>query len=218
MSINYEEGIPFPEDLRPDADFVGAKLEALDRAKIACNTAVALRNMGVDIQPTEEDKENARETFQEVVQEEKPSKRKVTQDTIKTNGSALHLAALLDEYDKEVVQEKAQLRVYVVNKLLEESVSPKDSNRMRALELLGKAAELFTDKSEVTIKHESTEELEKKIQQRLDTILEGEWVNDVEDVEEVKVPDSKDKKLELDEEVKNWNEMQKGLLLSKDIE
>ena len=218
MSINYEEGVPFPKDLRPDADFVGAKLDALDRAKIACNTAVALKNMGVDIQPTEEDKENARETFQEVVQEEKPSKRKVKQDTVKTNGAALHLAALLDEYDKEVVQEKAQLRVYVVNKLLEESVSPKDSNRMRALELLGKAAELFTDKSEVTIKHESTEELEKKIQQRLDTILEGEWVNDVEDVEEVKVPDSKDKKLELDEEVKNWNEMQKGLLLSKDIE
>ena len=218
MSINYEEGVHFPEDLIHVSDFVGAKLEALDSAKIACNTSVALKNMGVDIQPTEEDKENARETFQEVVQEEKPSKRKVKQDTVKTNGAALHLAALLDEYDKEVVQEKAQLRVYGVNKLLEESVSPKDSNRMRALELLGKAAELFTDKSEVTIKHESTEELEKKIQQRLDTILEGEWVNDVEDVEEVKVPDSKDKKLELDEEVKNWNEMQKGLLLSKDIE
>ena len=215
MSINYEEGIPFPKDLRPDADFVGAKLDALDRAKIACNTAVALKNMGVDIQPTEEDKENARETFQEVVQEEKPSKRKVTQDTIKTNGSALHLAALLDEYDKEVVQEKAQLRVYVVNKLLEESVSPKDSNRMRALELLGKAAELFTDKSEVTIKHESTEELEKKIQQRLDTILDGEWV--VEDAQEVESPELEDKKLELDEEVQSWNDLQKGLLLSKDI-
>ena len=215
MSINYEEGVPFPKDLRPDADFVGAKLEALDRAKIACNTAVALKNMGVDIQPTEEDKENARETFQEVVQEEKPSKRKVKQDTVKANGAALHLAALLDEYDKEVVQEKAQLRVYVVNKLLEESVSPKDSNRMRALELLGKAAELFTDKSEVTIKHESTEELEKKIQQRLDTILDGEWV--VEDAQEVESPELEDKKLELDEEVQSWNDLQKGLLLSKDI-
>ena len=105
--------------------------------------------------------------------------------------------------------------MYVVNKLLEESVSPKDSNRMRALELLGKAAELFTDKSEVTIKHESTEELEKKIQQRLDTILDGEWV--VEDAQEVESPELEDKKLELDEEVQSWNDLQKGLLLSKDI-
>jgi len=218
MAIEYETGVPFPEDLRPDADFVGAKLDALERAKIACNTAVTLRTMGVEITPTEEDKKNARETFQEVVQEEKPSKRKVKQDTVKTNGAALHLAALLDEYDKEVVQEKAQLRVYVVNKLLEESVSPKDSSRIRALELLGKAADLFTDKTEVTVTHQSTEELEKNIRQRLDNILEGEWVSEIEEVGEVKVPDLKNTKLELDDEVKSWNELQKGLLLSKDIE
>lgn len=32
-----------------------------------------------------------------------------------------------------------------------------------------------------------------------------------------KIPELEDKGLELDEEVKNWNELQKGLLLSKDI-
>ena len=171
-NVKYETGIPFPEDLRPDKEF-GDVSNVLKRARTACETAIALKQMGVDIQPTEEDKEAARSVFNEITSE-RPSRGKDVKDT----GTALHLAALLGEYDKEIVQEKAQLRVYTVNKLIEETATEKASDRIRALELLGKAADLFTDKTEVTIKHESTEELERKLREKLSRVLEGEWVEE----------------------------------------
>lgn len=84
-------------------------------------------------------------------------------------GTVVHLKALLDEYDKQVVQSAAQIRTYVTNKLIEESASADPKIRMKALELLGKISDvgLFTEKTEVTMRHRPTEELENLLRERL---------------------------------------------------
>jgi hypothetical protein len=81
----------------------------------------------------------------------------------------VHIKALLDEYDKVVVQSAAQLRTYVTNKLIVDSANPDPRVRLKCYELLGKISDvgLFTDKTEVTMRHRPTEELEQLLRERL---------------------------------------------------
>jgi hypothetical protein len=62
-----------------------------------------------------------------------------------------------------------ELRHTVTNRLLEESQNPDPRIRIRALELLGKISDvgLFTDRSEVTVTHQSTDELRAKLREKL---------------------------------------------------
>lgn len=93
-------------------------------------------------------------------------------------GVVAHLSAMLNEYDKTVVQSAGQLRTYVTNKLLLETEHPDARIRMKSLELLGKISDvgLFTDKTEVTMRHKPTEELEQLLRERLTRVIEGEAV------------------------------------------
>ena len=86
----------------------------------------------------------------------------------------LQLEALLTKYDHEVVAESKQVRRYVMNKLLIESEEAgKASERLKALELLGKIAEvgMFIERSVVTIEHRTTKELESELEQTLKLLL-----------------------------------------------
>ena len=62
-----------------------------------------------------------------------------------------------------------QLRNLVTNKLILESENPDPRVRMRAIELLGKISDvgLFTEKSEVTITHQTTDDLKEKLRGKL---------------------------------------------------
>ena len=101
---------------------------------------------------------------------------KPSDKVLSSPGTVIHLKAILDEYDKVVVQSSAQLRTYVTNKLIEDSANPDPRIRLKCYELLGKISDvgLFTDKSEVTLKHRPTEELEQLLRERLMKTLEGE--------------------------------------------
>jgi hypothetical protein len=90
-----------------------------------------------------------------------------------------HLSALLNEYDHSVVRSAAQLRTYITNKLLEETSNPDPRIRLKSLELLGKVSDvgLFTDKTEITMRHKPTEELEQLLRERLTKVIEGEIVD-----------------------------------------
>ena len=88
----------------------------------------------------------------------------------------VHIAAMLDEYDKTVVKSAAQMRTYVTNKLILETENPDPRVRLKSLELLGKISDvgLFTDKTEITLRHRPTEELEQMLRERLTKVIEGE--------------------------------------------
>ena len=88
----------------------------------------------------------------------------------------VHIAAMLDEYDKTVVKSAAQMRTYVTNKLILETENPDPRIRLKSLELLGNISDvgLFTDKTEITLRHRPTEELEQMLRERLTKVIEGE--------------------------------------------
>lgn len=98
-----------------------------------------------------------------------------TDAALASPGTVVHLKSLLDEYDKTVVQSAAQLRVYVTNRLLEDSNNADPRIRLKCYELLGKISDvgLFTDKTEITLKHRPTEELQQLLRERLMKTLEG---------------------------------------------
>lgn len=103
--------------------------------------------------------------------------------TLTSPGTVVHLKALLDEYDKVVIQSAAQLRVYVTNRLIMDSANPDPRVRLKCYELLGKISDvgLFTDKSEVTLRHRPTEELEQLLRERLMKTLNADDVLPIRD-------------------------------------
>ena len=98
------------------------------------------------------------------------------QNRVYNTATAAKLAAILNEYDRQVVHDAAQLRTYITNKLVEISGSKenkKTSDVLRALELLGKVSDvgLFVEKSEVTVTQTSTALLEATITSKIQQIL-----------------------------------------------
>jgi len=86
----------------------------------------------------------------------------------------VHLKQILSEYDHVVVKSAVQIRTYVTNKLIEESTNPDAKIRMRSLELLGKIGDvgLFIERSEITVKHKTTIELQASIKERISKLLQ----------------------------------------------
>ena len=94
--------------------------------------------------------------------------------TLKTLQNKLILtSSILQEFGHSVAKSSAQIRYLVTNKLLLESENPDAKIRIRALELLGKISDvgLFAEKSEVTITHQSTDDLRAKLRQKLEKLV-----------------------------------------------
>jgi hypothetical protein len=89
----------------------------------------------------------------------------------------------------------------VTNKLLIETEDPDPKQRMKALELLGKISDvgLFSEKSEVTITHQSTDDLRAKLRQKLEKL-----VNPAENVEDAVIIDGEP--LNVDQELGFFDE------------
>jgi len=102
--------------------------------------------------------------------------KKPSEVLLSSPGTIVHLKAMLSEYDKTVVESAAQIRTYVTNKLIVESNNPDPRIRIRALEMLGKISDvgLFTEKTEVTMRHRPTPELEQMLRERLTKVLNAE--------------------------------------------
>lgn len=155
--------IPLIDDL--DQDF--NKLTLRERAEVACRTIEILSAAGADFTGEEpQDMAIARD----VIRGNEP----LTTKTIKQNPGALaQVRRLLTEYEEQVVIEAAQLRNYITNKLIIESDDNDPRIRIKALELLGKISDvgLFTEKSEITYKNKSDEELDKTLESKIQEIL-----------------------------------------------
>lgn len=150
-------------------------MELHAKADALFKTAEFLEAFGVSSEPTEVDKVAARAAFHTSVSAAAPAEPAPGLTTqITTSASAKYLKSILSEYDQVVVQSAVQIRTYVTNKLIEETTNPDAKIRIRALELLGKVGDvgLFVERSEVTVKHKTTVELEASIKDRVAKLLE----------------------------------------------
>jgi hypothetical protein len=113
-------------------------------------------------------------------------------NNIYSSATALKLAAILSEYDKQIVRDAVQLRNYITNKLLSISDSGNTRDELRALELLGKISDigLFVEKSEIKVTHTASTELENTLRGKIEKILKAkQFSNERAEIEDGQVID-----------------------------
>lgn len=92
---------------------------------------------------------------------------------ITQTATALHLTALLTEYDHHVVQSAQQLRNLCTNLLIEKAVKGKtETVQLRAVEMLGKIADvaLFEDRSVILVGDMTTDEIKNGLRQTINAL------------------------------------------------
>lgn len=92
-----------------------------------------------------------------------------------TPASLVQTNAILKEFGQLVAEHAAEIRNLVVNKLILETESKKDSTRMQALISLGKMTDvgLFTDRKEITVTHQNPTELKEKLRAKLEVLKQN---------------------------------------------
>jgi len=150
-------------------------MDLKERIEAACNTALQLAEHGLDMPMTTEDETAAAAiTTAYADSPESTSKAVTTKRVAKMTPASLVLTNnILQEFGQSVAENAVQIRHLVTNKLLLESENPDPRVRIRALELLGKISDvgLFAEKSEVTITHQSTDDLRANLRSKLQKLV-----------------------------------------------
>jgi len=169
--LEPEVGVDIPESNHRFAD-------KYEKARVACQTALTLHDMGMPIEMDEEDKLFAERILKNEV--------KPTTQEIFRPGTAIALGAILKEYDYQVARDAAQLKTVATNKLIEMLDDPDPKIRLRAVELIGKIADvgLFTERTEITITTKDSNELEKELEKLLSGVIDVEAKEVTEDDED----------------------------------
>ncbi len=192
LTIDPELGVPLNEgESNPDLK---------NQVEAASNTALELAEHGLDITPTKEDKDVAAKLAVAYADNPEKTSKKASHKNISTltPASLVLTNSILQEFGHSVAESATQIRHLVTNKLLLESENADPRIRMRALELLGKISDvgLFAEKSEVTITHQSTEDLREKLRSKLEKL-----VNPAEIDEAVVIEHEELGQIDLDEEL-----------------
>jgi len=177
LVLQPDIGVPYSDDI--------PYIDLRARAEAACNTAAMLEEHGLDVKPTSEDEEIAAKLALAYADNPEKTSRKVSTKRASTLPPAALMMThnILTEFGHSVVESAVQVRHLVTNKLIEETENPDPRVRIRALELLGKISDvgLFTDKTEVTITHRTTDELRESLRAKLSKLVNPE--EDVVDAE-----------------------------------
>lgn len=170
--------VPTNRDVPLIQDIQGTPSEIVARAEAFFKTAEFISDAGAELEVDESERAEARAIFND---------GGMTPGVIPSSSAvAIHLKALITEYDHRVLESNIQARNYIVNRLLDISnpnpkklkkpngeeilVDPaKPNEQLKALELLGKVSEigLFTERLEININNKSTEELETELVETL---------------------------------------------------
>ena len=165
IQIDADFDIPIP-----DKDTEGLT-NFRDRVKSWYLTINALTERGAVFKsPSLHEKALSHKLFKEYLSN---SGKVMIKDNEITTGAAVHLEAILSEWDKEIINIHARLKNYVINKLIIESTDDDPKIRVRSLELLGKTISLFSERMEVNVNHKTVSEIEDEITRTLTTYLDS---------------------------------------------
>ena len=165
-------GVPLPKEV-PYVDL-------RERVDTLCNTLAKLSEQGVDVNfedATIGDKEIAAELVKSYAADPEKASKKFTsvQGAKMTPASLAQVRVMLDEFGRQTVMQANEVRNLVMNKLLIETDNPDPRIRMRALENLGKVSDvaLFSERSEVLVTHQSSDELKAQLREKLQRLLDN---------------------------------------------
>ena len=152
-----------------------------EKARVACATALKLNGLGMAVEMDEEDELFAEKIFTGEIP--KPPTSQIFKP-----GTAIKLGAILEEYDMEIAKSSAQLRTVATNKLIELIDDPDPKVRLKAVEMIGKIADvgLFAERTEITITHKTTEDLEQELMGVLKDYIDVDATEIKEEVDEMR--------------------------------
>jgi len=169
ITIIPTANIPLPDDFDSEEPKTFE-----EKVKVAAKTMQVLDEAGAEIPVSTQEKKEAEEIFKNFTNPDiTASLNAATKQALNVPATVQHLFAMLSDYDHQVVQEAVQLRRFVTNKLLEDAGLSDPRHRLKALELLGKISDvgLFSEKTEITVRNLSPEDLETQIKSKLYKIL-----------------------------------------------
>ena len=161
-----------PELLRTDPSEIKDIPEKEVISAAAKTAKDILKRAGLpDVKITEEDVSEAEDLFMDTVNKTPitmPEKPEII----------VHLEAMVALYDHKIFQNAEQIRYLVTNKLLELSDHKDPRVQLKAVELMGKIADvgMFVEKQEITFKQQSSEDLQQQLRKKLGLLIEGEVV------------------------------------------
>ena len=159
MMPHIEEGVPIPKHSREALPEMNNENQVRLRAK----TYKEISDLtGHDIDPTPEQREAAEKTMKEMITN--PGKKQDLKQY--ANDQVAYLGGLVDVYNHAIVDDLAELKQYVVAKLVyavEHTQNVKE--QIAALRSIGEidGVDAFKKKTEVIHKHETMEEVEKEL-------------------------------------------------------
>jgi hypothetical protein len=122
---------------------------------------------GKPIEPDEQDKKTARELAKDML----VNGKKVEFANYR-NETVAFLAGMVSQYDQMIVRDYADLKLYVVNKLVEHSTNPDPKFAVPAIKALGEidGVDAFKKRTEITVQHKTTEEVEQSLVAKLEKL------------------------------------------------
>ena len=143
-----------------------------DSIAIAANTVDLIEQLGGSIDYSDQDLRKAADLISGTEKSETPRHLTVASE-------AKAVATLVKKFDFQTFADAQQARNYITNKLLQLSDCGDPKLELKALELLGKHSDigLFTERSEITVTHKSSEDLENSIKERIKRLLHADVVD-----------------------------------------
>jgi hypothetical protein len=171
VQITPDNAVALP-DAQADDKFQSPR----EAVEVSATTAMVLQELGMGFDMTPEDEKKANALFDELRHN---PKAKTLPAELNTPAVAAKLGALLSSYDQQVVADATQLRTFITNKLLLISDCGDTKYELKALELLGKIQDvgLFSEKSEVTVIHKTTEDLEAAIRDKVRRLIHSNTID-----------------------------------------
>jgi hypothetical protein len=167
ISITPDADHPIPFDMSEELPNTLAESIA-----VAANTIDMLEQLGgsIDFKP---------EDFAKAAALVKGENQTPQVKNITSTGTAKVLSIAVKEYDFQVFSDVQQARNFITNKLVGIADCGDPKLELKALELLGKHSDigLFTERSEITVHHTTSESLENSIKERVKRLLNAEVVD-----------------------------------------
>ena len=169
ITIIPDANKPLPDDFESEEP-----TSFYEKAKVSTATAKYLLDAGAKIPVSTSEELQAEKLFKEITNPDvTPVLNTENKQQLEIPAVVQKLTAMITEYDHQIIQDAVQVRRLVTNKLLEDADHADARHRLKALELLGKISDvgLFSEKTEITVKHLSPDDLETQIKSKLFKIL-----------------------------------------------
>lgn len=171
VTIIPDNSVALPDSAKDDAP-----QSAREAIEVSATTAMVMQELGMPFDMTADDEAKAAKLFDDL---RKDPKGKNLPAELNTPEVAAKVGALLKYYDQQVVADAVQLRTVITNKLILLADCGDPRYELKALEMLGKISDvgLFTEKSEVTIVHKTTDDLEAAIRDKVRRLIHSNTID-----------------------------------------